>query len=221
VFTPPSTQTVTFSNGNEGFIDLDLAVPGNGDNRTFLVIRPGSGMTVQSGVWTVRLHGATIANGKWHAWIQRHSFARFQAPFVNAATTISIPGTSKAVITVGSYVSRANPGSVPGALSAFSSRGPTRDGRRAPTVAAPGEELTAPQPGPAFFGGLSGTSMAAPMVTGTVALMLQIDPAQTAADVARCLEQSARHDAQTGPAPNNAWGAGKLDAAAACRCAAT
>jgi subtilisin family serine protease len=222
VFTAPSTQNITLSNGNAGFVDLDTLDPGNGDNRTFVLLQPGSGMTVQSGVWTLQLRGATITNGRWHAWIQRHSFSQFQPPFVNSGSTISIPGTSTAVITVGAYVSHAvNLGSVVGALSSFSSRGPTRDGRRAPTLAAPGEELTAAQPAPAVFGRLSGTSMASPMVTGTAALMLEVNPAQTAADIRRCLEQTARLDAQTGPAAGNQWGAGKLDAQAACGCADT
>jgi subtilisin family serine protease len=222
VFTAPSTQNVTFSNGNAGFVDLDTLDPGNGDNRTFVVLEPGSGMTVQSGVWTLQLRGATITNGRWHAWIQRHSLAQFQPPLVNNASTISIPGTSTAVISVGSYVTNAaNPGSAVGALSSFSSRGPTRDGRRAPTLSAPGEELTAAQPAPALFGGLSGTSMASPMVTGTAALMLEVNPAQTAVDIRTCLERSARLDGQTGAAAGNQWGAGKLDAQAACGCADT
>jgi len=179
-------------------------------------------MTVQRGTWTRQLRGATMADGRWHAWIQRHSFSRFQPPFASRDVTISIPGTSHSVITAGSYISSAvSAGAVAGVLSNFSSNGPTRDGRRAPTIAAPGEELTAAQPAPAFFGGLSGTSMAAPMVTGTAALMLEIDPAQTAADIKQCLEQSARLDAQTGPAAGNRWGAGKLDAQAACQCAGT
>jgi subtilisin family serine protease len=221
VFAPPSTNNVTFSNGNDGFLDLDLAVPGNGDNRTFLVIRPGNGLTVQGGIWTLQLRGSTITDGRWHAWIQRSSFSRFQPPFVTPDTTISIPGTSTAVITVGSYVSNAVGGGTVGGLSVFSSRGPTRNGLRAPTIAAPGQQITAVQPSPVFFAGLSGTSMASPTVTGTVALMLEVDPMQTAADVRRCLEQTARRDAQTGTTPGNSWGAGKLDAEAACRCAAT
>ena len=60
--------------------------------------------------------------------------------------------------------------------------------------------------------------MASPMVTGTAALMLEIDPAKTATQIKQCLEQTARLDAQTGAAVGNLWGAGKLDAEAACQC---
>jgi subtilisin family serine protease len=219
VLSPPVTQNLAFSNGNDGFIDMDLADPGNNDNRTFIVLRSGNGATVQSGVWTLELRGTTVIDGRWHAWIQRHSFSQFQPPFVNRGSTISIPGTGTAVITAGSYVSRAvSPGTTVGSISSFSSNGPTRDGRRAPTLAAPGQELTAPQPAPADFGGMSGTSMAAPMVAGTAALMLEVDPNQTAVDIKLCLEQTASLDAQTGNAPGNEWGAGKMDAARACQC---
>jgi subtilisin family serine protease len=220
--TPPSTSTITLSNGNQAFVDADLNDPGNGDNRTFVILRPGNGVVVQPGVWTFRLRGVNITSGVWHAWIQRNVAAQFLAPFVNRATTISIPGTSAATITAGAYVSNgANTGSMNGTLSTFSSRGPTRDGRRAPTLSAPGEELMSTQPaGAGTFGPNMGTSMASPMVAGTVALMLEIDPTQTAADIRTCLESTARLDGQTGAAANNDWGAGKLDANAACQCAA-
>lgn len=215
-FTAPFTGTVTLSNGNDAFIDSDLNTPGNGDNRIFVILRPGSGLVVQSGDWTLQLTGT----GPWHAWIQRHSASAFLNPFVSPASTISVPGTSTAVITVGAYVSNgANTGSANGTLSDFSSRGPTRDGRTVPTLAAPGEELTAPQPDPVFFGEMSGTSMASPMVTGTVALMLEVKPNATVAKIKQCLEKTARHDAQTGATPGNDWGAGKLDAKAAVACA--
>lgn len=74
-------------------------------------------------------------------------------------------------------------------ISSFSSRGPTRDGRYGPTVAAPGEAIVSTRSVPAsvlcntppaeaspmaaFYGTCSGTSMAAPHVTGSVALIAQ------------------------------------------------
>jgi subtilisin family serine protease len=220
VMLPLFSNTVVLSNGNTAFVDADLNDPGNHDNRTFVVLEPGSGLTVQGGIWTFHLSGASIADGRWHAWIQRNTVAQFQAPFVSRASTISIPGTSTAVITAGSFVSNgASTGSINGALSDFSSRGPTRDGRQAPTLAAPGEELTSCLPAAqGSFGGMSGTSMAAPMVTGVAALMLEKTPLATAVDIRACLEQSAVLDADTGPAPGNDWGAGKLDAQGAVGC---
>ena len=75
----------------------------------------------------------------------------------------------------------------------------------------------APQPASTgdLFGLMQGTSMAAPMVTGVVALMLERNATLTAADVRARLMSTARHDGFTGGAAGNDWGAGKLDANAA------
>jgi subtilisin family serine protease len=213
---PPSTITIALPSGNSAFVDADLDDPDNHDNRTFVRLSRGSQAAVAAGTWTLRLTGTTIVDGRWHAWIQRTSGSRFLAPFVNPSSTISIPGTSRAVITAGAYVTRG--GAPLGRLADFSSRGPTRDGRQAPTIAAPGEQVmsTLPPSPPGSFGLLSGTSMASPIVAGTVALILQQHPNATAAAIRTCLEQTARHDAFTGAAAGNNWGAGKLDAQAAC-----
>ena len=48
---------------------------------------------------------------------------------------------------------------------------------------------------------IEGTSMAAPVVAGALALMLQRDPALTTARARGILAERARHDAHTGPAP--------------------
>jgi hypothetical protein len=216
VVSPGASTTLNLPNGNSVFVDSDLNDPGNGDNRIFVVISRNTAPTVQSGSWSFTLLGTTITLGQWDAWIQRNASAQFLPPLVNAARTISVPGTSRQIITAGSYVTK---GAGVGSISSFSSRGPTRDGRQAPTVAAPGQTLRAPLPGNAYAGNM-GTSMAAPMVAGAVALMLQRNASLTQSDIRRCLMAGARADAFTGVTPNNAWGAGKLDVQASFRCLA-
>ena len=216
---PPASTTINLPGGNQLFIDSSLNDPGNADNRIFLTISRGTSGQVQSGNWSLTLRGNTISFGQWDAWIQRNSFSQFLPPFVNAARTISVPGTAREIITVGSYITR---GAGVGAISSFSSLGPTRDGRAAPTLSAPGQTLISANVTTAAdqYQGMFGTSMAAPMVTGAVALMLQRRPAMTAEQIRNCLISSARTDANTGATPNNAWGAGKLDVQAAFACAA-
>ncbi|MEX2628251.1 MAG: S8 family serine peptidase [Ilumatobacteraceae bacterium] len=120
----------------------------------------------------------------------------------------------------------------PGAAS-----GPTRDGRPAVTVAAPGHHAIAPLAGGSLLAArdelvpdmealgvpdatgsyvvASGTAPAAAIVAGTVAAMLEVDPGLTGAEVAELLQSTAVADESTGEVPNPRWGAGKLDARAA------
>ncbi len=64
-------------------------------------------------------------------------------------------------------------------IASFSSRGPvTYDGQTyiKPDIAAPGVDIRSSVPGGGYQGGWSGTSMAAPHVTGAVALLLSAAP---------------------------------------------
>lgn len=58
-------------------------------------------------------------------------------------------------------------------------------------------------------------SASAPLATGLIALMLQMNPKLDALQVKEILQSSARSDEFTGETPNPSWGYGKLDAHAA------
>ena len=125
--------------------------------------------------------------------------------------TITSPGTDPYVITVGGIDDSGTAATDDDALASWSSRGVTPiDGLAKPDVSAPGRKVVSLRsPGstldqelpdrlvagldplaPAYFR-LSGTSMAAPVVTGVVALMLERTPALTPAQVKGRLKATA------------------------------
>ena len=101
------------------------------------------------------------------------------------AMTINDPGNAQGAITVGS-THRDSPHKF--GVSYFSSKGPTGDGRMKPDVVAPGERITSAGAGrlraavfvppeiaiPAVYVEESGTSMAAPHVSGATAAFLSV-----------------------------------------------
>ena len=133
-----------------------------------------------AGKWTLKLHGSQVVDGRIHAWIERDAAGRYQSRFSREQatplyTTNTICNSFRA-ISVGAY--DASQSGRP--ATRFSSRGPTADGRQKPELAAPGYRVLAARSQPARgWGGerklcmKSGTSMAAPWVSGTVALMMQ------------------------------------------------
>ena len=113
-----------------------------------------------------------------------------------------------------------------GMLSSFSSQGPTRDGRTKPEISAPGAWVGAALSNDALWQGYLvhpdgvhtmelGSSMAAPHVSGAAALLLSIDPQLTIGEVRSLLTNAATRDGFTGAVPNDRWGWGKLNVAAA------
>ena len=115
----------------------------------------------------------------------------------------------------------------PGELWLGSGVGPTFDGRIGIDISAPGNTIvTTYSPtsywstfrnnliyeGNGLYGMASAVSTASPIVTGVIALMLQMNPDLDAAQVKEILQQSARSDQFTGTTPNTHWGYGKIDA---------
>jgi serine protease AprX len=149
-----------------------------------------------------------------------------------AVRTITSPGTDPFVITVGGIDDSGTATTSDDALASWSSRGVTPiDGLAKPDLVAPGRKIVSLRsPGstldlelpdrlvagldplaPAYFR-LSGTSMAAPVVTGVVALMLEHNPALTPAQLKAGLKGTAT--ALTYGSPDST-GSGLVNASAA------
>lgn len=148
--------------------------PNNGDHVIDIFIRPEA----DAGVWHVELEARRVVDGRYHAWIERTAGfqqARFVAENATQESTTNTICNGRRTIAVGAFDSR-YPDQP---LTRFSSSGPTRDGRRKPDIAAPGAGIVAARSvspdgdGADLLIEKSGTSMAAPHVTGTVALMFE------------------------------------------------
>jgi uncharacterized repeat protein (TIGR01451 family) len=116
-----------------------------------------------------------------------------------------------------------SPASLPGAFGVgasddqdrvayFSSRGPSPWGAIRPHVVAPGVEVRSSLPG-GIYGEARGTSMAAPHVTGLVALLQSVRPTLDITRTAEVITSTAVP--LTSPVPNNDSGWGRIDALAA------
>ena len=135
---------------------------------------------------------------------------------ITSEGTVTFPSTSDSIIAVGAYtVNFEWPGFGPlNDLCSYSGIGYNISGKMGTDICAPGH-TTFTTATNFEYGIFSGTSAAAPHVVGTVALMLQYDPALTHGQIRRILWQTATTDTYTGTVPNTKWGYGKLNPEAA------
>jgi len=90
-----------------------------------------------------------------------------------------------------------------GSITSFSSRGPTADGRTKPDVCARGEATwTAIYSG--GYGALSGTSFAAPLIAGGLALLLESHPEWSSMQAISAMKEASSRASQ----PNDSYGWG-------------
>lgn len=156
--------------------------------------------------------------------------------------SISDLATTDSVISVGAYCSRKSyydsnnelytyNRCTPDDIAYFSSYGPDESGIERPDLCAPGFAVISSAnryhdsshyqhmpPGVTVSGVeypysvIYGTSMSAPVVTGVIAMMLQLNPSLTVSDVREAFRASSVKDAFVTGGDHSKWGFGKLDA---------
>ena len=176
------------------------------------------------GIWTTRLVGENVQDGRYHAWLERddpHFQSRFTPECAVQTCTTNTICNGHHTIAVGAYDARepSHP------LIPPSSAGPTADNRQKPDISAPGAGIRAarssqPKNGYREMDRLTvktGSSMAAPHVTGICALMFEAagEYRLTAEQIRQILIDTARTSPPHDETDRLRYGAGRVDAAAA------
>jgi subtilisin family serine protease len=224
--------------------------PNNGDREALIFIDDcgASGAAPRAGSWTIRVTPTQTGSGApYDMWTysQQLGFdgnARGGAGFDNQFI-VGSPGNARRAVTVGAFVTRLCWPSLASAnicyteqeaigdLARFSSGGPRRDGVLKPEIAAPGLGVASARSASASIPNsrvlpdgvhmvIEGTSMAAPHVTGAVAVLFGVRPGLTPEELKQVLQTSAVADAFTtrtygvtdpDASPAHWWGFGKLN----------
>jgi subtilisin family serine protease len=207
--------------------------PANGLNRISVILSPFFGPEaadgtrqlgpIASGEWRVRLTGVVVRDGRFDAWIERDDPARlpgpgrqWRFPSYFGATSYTDDRMINSLACAERVVSVGNADIPRNAAHATSSRGPTRDGRSKPDIAADGTDVVAARGFDREFRwiAMTGTSMASPYVCGVAALMLGIHPGLTSPQIQGIMRST------SSPLPGqtfgwrNDTGFGVIDAAA-------
>lgn len=204
----------TMLNNNRGWLQIYIENSNKDSYAVALVIRSRSNVKNTIHMWNgMNLDFKALkSNNEWIGGDSNYSIGE-------------IGGTSKQIITVGSYNIR---GTSIGSVSYFSSKGPTLDGRWKPDILAPGwtvisslnsfypyllpSECIDKEPVTGHcYGYMGGTSMSSPMVTGTVALMLEENPSLTPDTIKGLLRKYATLDQYIQSLSPNIRGYGKLN----------
>lgn len=134
----------------------------------YFIFRAVTG-SIPSGVWRLKVQGKQVVDGRFDIWLPTLEDVSRKTSFLrpNANITLTLPSTSKNVISVGGY------NAIIGSNAEFSGRGYTRSNVYVkPDLVAPAVDILSTRSG-GGYDTFTGTSMAAPFVTGSAALMME------------------------------------------------
>lgn len=166
---------------------------------------------VDAGIWKFILTPVKIVDGRYDFWLPSAAAVGNSTRFLRPApdTTLTIPSTAARPVSVGAYDDSTD------AYADFSGRGFTRfPGQVKPDLAAPGVNIITAKRGGGYEA-VTGTSFAAPFVTGSAALLMEWgivrgnDPYLYGEKVKAYLRRGARHlpGYETWPNPFLGYGA--------------
>ncbi len=163
-----------------------------------------------AGIWSIRLYGDNIVDGKYWAWLPITGQISESVEFIKPIPeyTIVYPAASRRSITCGAY------NTADGSLFVSSSWGPTRLPRISPDFVAPGVRVKGIFP--TGYGTMTGTSAAAAVTAGACALLLEWgiirqNMPTINGDLIKSLLISGCDRTDTMDYPNIQWGYGKLN----------
>ena len=163
------------------------------------------------GIWNIRVYRQSVYAEQYHMWLPMREMMTGEVFFLrsNPDITITAPGNANNVMTVTAYDVRDNSIFVDG------SRGYTVTGRVKPDFAAPGVNVTGAGTRNQFIT-QSGTSIAAAITSGAVALMLEWAVVRgnytliSNIDMKNTIIRGAQRDPGR-TYPNREWGYGRLN----------
>jgi subtilisin family serine protease len=193
------------------YVSIEYSQPNHYNENQEIFFQVNSSRTpLPAGVWTIKVRAENITVGTFDMWLPITEEVSQNTAFTtpDPYTTLTLPSTSEAVITVGGYDHRV------GSFAEFSGRGYTRLGAVKPDLAAPAVSIVTPRKG-GGYDTFTGTSIAAPFVTGSAALMMEWgivkgnDPFLFGERIKAFLKSGATRSAGKSY-PDPSWGYGKL-----------
>ncbi len=207
----PTQSFYAFSLGNTD-ITVFYGQPTNYTQyQEIYILFESRGLNVDEGIWTLTVQGESIVDGLIDIWlptvedVTNETAFSFPVPDI----TLTLPSTSERVISVGGYNADNN------TAASFSGRGYTRnDVFIKPDIVAPAVNIFSTRAGGGYEL-FTGTSIAAPFVTGSASLMMEWgivrgnDIFLYGQRIKAFLQKGAKRT-QNIPFPNNIWGYGTL-----------